>query len=103
MRVEDYRKHDAISLAGLVAEGEVSAEEVLEAMLFWAGRQSRRSARGYQYDRRVAETVLFGRQVGNDGQSDPRHNRRCYDRGVCIPWISIQPSQRKIGHYFPLA
>jgi amidase len=31
MRVEEYRKLDAISLAGLIAKGEVSAEEVLEA------------------------------------------------------------------------
>jgi amidase len=30
MRFEEYRKHDAISLAGLIAERQVSAEEVLE-------------------------------------------------------------------------
>jgi amidase len=30
MRFEEYRKHDAISLAGLIAKRQVSAEEVLE-------------------------------------------------------------------------
>ena len=30
MRFEEYRKHDAISLAELVAKGEVRAEEILE-------------------------------------------------------------------------
>jgi hypothetical protein len=45
MRVEDYRKHDAISLAGLVAEGEVSAEEVLEAMLEGYGQPGPRATR----------------------------------------------------------
>src|SRR6201981_3423840 len=33
MRFEEYRKHDAISLAGLIAERQVSAEEVLEAAI----------------------------------------------------------------------
>src|ERR1700730_18150544 len=33
MKVEEYRKHDAISLAGLIAKGEVSAEEVLETAI----------------------------------------------------------------------
>ena len=33
MRFEEYRKHDAISLAGLIAEREISAEEVLEAAI----------------------------------------------------------------------
>jgi amidase len=33
MRFEEYRKHDAISLAGLIARREVSAEEVLEAAI----------------------------------------------------------------------
>ncbi len=33
MRFEDYRKHDAISLAGLIAKGEVGAEEVLETAI----------------------------------------------------------------------
>jgi hypothetical protein len=31
MRFEEYRTHDAISLAELIAKGEVSSEEVLEA------------------------------------------------------------------------
>ena len=31
MRFEEYRKHDAIALAGLIAKRQVSAEEVLEA------------------------------------------------------------------------
>src|SRR5260370_30211162 len=30
MRFEEYRKHDAISLAGLIAKRQVSAQEVLE-------------------------------------------------------------------------
>src|ERR1700746_2142301 len=33
MRFEEYRKHDAISLAGLIAKRQVSAEEVLEAAI----------------------------------------------------------------------
>src|SRR5258705_9720252 len=33
MRFEEYRKHDAVSLAGLVAKRQVSAEEVLEAAI----------------------------------------------------------------------
>ena len=33
MRFEEYRKHDAISLARLIAEGQVSAKEVLEAAI----------------------------------------------------------------------
>ena len=33
MRFEEYRKHDAISLAGLIAKGQVSAEEVLETAI----------------------------------------------------------------------
>jgi amidase len=33
MRFEEYRKHDAISLAGLIAKREVSAEEVLETAI----------------------------------------------------------------------
>src|SRR6202035_773896 len=33
MRFEEYRKHDAISLAGLIAKHEVSAEEVLETAI----------------------------------------------------------------------
>jgi amidase len=33
MRFEEYRKHDAISLAGLIAKGEISAEEVLETAI----------------------------------------------------------------------
>ena len=32
MRFEEYRQHDAISLAGLVTKREVSAEEVLEVL-----------------------------------------------------------------------
>jgi hypothetical protein len=33
MRFEEYRKHDAISLAGLIAKREVSAEEILETAI----------------------------------------------------------------------
>src|SRR5215471_11757647 len=33
MRFEEYRKHDAISLAGLIAKREVSPEEVLETAI----------------------------------------------------------------------
>jgi amidase len=33
MRFEEYRKHDAISLAGLIAKNEISAEEVLETAI----------------------------------------------------------------------
>jgi amidase len=33
MRFEEYRKHDAIALAGLVAKREVSAKEVLETAI----------------------------------------------------------------------
>ena len=33
MRFEEYRRHDAISLAGLIAKREVSAEEVLETAI----------------------------------------------------------------------
>jgi len=33
MRFEEYRKHDAISLAGLIAKRQVSAEEVLETAI----------------------------------------------------------------------
>src|SRR5215472_10586561 len=33
MRFDEYRKHDAVSLAGLIAKREVSAEEVLEAAI----------------------------------------------------------------------
>ena len=33
MRFEDYRKHDAIALAGLIAKREVSAKEVLETAI----------------------------------------------------------------------
>jgi len=33
MRFEEYRKHDAISLAGLIVKREVSAKEVLEAAI----------------------------------------------------------------------
>ena len=33
MRFEEYRQHDAISLARLVTKREVSAEEVLEAAI----------------------------------------------------------------------
>jgi amidase len=33
MRFEEYSKHDAISLAGLIARGEISAEEVLETAI----------------------------------------------------------------------
>jgi amidase len=33
MRFEEYRKHDAISLAGLVAKREVDAREVLETAI----------------------------------------------------------------------
>jgi len=33
MRFEEYRKHDAVSLAGLIAKREVSAEEVLETAI----------------------------------------------------------------------
>ena len=33
MRFEDYRKHDAIGLAGLIAKREVSAKEVLETAI----------------------------------------------------------------------
>ncbi|MBO0737039.1 MAG: amidase [Alphaproteobacteria bacterium] len=33
MRFEEYRRQDAISIAGLIAKGEVSAEEVLEAAI----------------------------------------------------------------------
>ena len=33
MRFEEYRQHDGISLAGLIAKGQVSAEEVLEAAI----------------------------------------------------------------------
>jgi Asp-tRNA(Asn)/Glu-tRNA(Gln) amidotransferase A subunit family amidase len=33
MRFEEYRKHDAVSLAGLVAQREVSAQEVLETAI----------------------------------------------------------------------
>ena len=33
MRFEEYRRHDAISLAALIAKREVSAEEVLETAI----------------------------------------------------------------------
>ena len=33
MRFDEYRKHDAVSLAGLIAEREVSAKEVLETAI----------------------------------------------------------------------
>src|SRR5690242_13767849 len=33
MRFEEYRKHDAISLAGLIAKREVSVEDVLETAI----------------------------------------------------------------------
>jgi amidase len=33
MRFEEYRKQDAVSLAGLIAKRQVSAEEVLEAAI----------------------------------------------------------------------
>ena len=33
MRFEEYRKHDAVSLAALIAKREISAEEVLEAAI----------------------------------------------------------------------
>jgi amidase len=33
MRFDEYRKHDAVSLAGLIAKRQVSAEEVLEAAI----------------------------------------------------------------------
>jgi amidase len=33
MRFEEYRQHDAVSLAGLIAKRQVSAEEVLEAAI----------------------------------------------------------------------
>jgi hypothetical protein len=41
MRFEEYRKHDAISLAGLIAKRQVSAKEVLETAIVgvhFAGR-----------------------------------------------------------------
>ena len=40
MRFEEYRKHDAVSLAGLIAKREVSAEEVLETAIA-SGRTDR--------------------------------------------------------------
>ena len=33
MRFDEYRKYDAVSLAGLIAKREVSAEEVLETAI----------------------------------------------------------------------
>src|SRR5215831_7673520 len=33
MRFEEYRKHDAVSLAGLIARRQVSVEEVLETAI----------------------------------------------------------------------
>ena len=33
MRSEEYRKHDAVSLAGLIAKRQVSAKEVLEVAI----------------------------------------------------------------------
>ena len=33
MRFEEYRRHDAISLAGLIAKREVSTKEVLETAI----------------------------------------------------------------------
>ena len=33
MKFEDYRRHDAVALAGLIAKGEVSAKEVLETAI----------------------------------------------------------------------
>jgi amidase len=33
MRFEEYRRHDATALAGLIAKREVSAKEVLEAAI----------------------------------------------------------------------
>src|SRR5260370_11498799 len=33
MRFEEYRQHDAVSLAGLIAKRQVSAEEVLETAI----------------------------------------------------------------------
>ena len=33
MKFEEYRKHDAVSLAGLIAKRQVSAEEVLETAI----------------------------------------------------------------------
>jgi len=33
MRFDEYRQHDPISLAGLIAKGQVSANEVLEAAM----------------------------------------------------------------------
>jgi amidase len=33
MRFDEYRKHDAVSLAALIAKREVSAKEVLETAI----------------------------------------------------------------------
>jgi amidase len=61
MRFEEYRKHDAVSLAGLTARRQVSAKEVLETAIARAeqvnpainvivhkrmSRRARRSRRG---------------------------------------------------------
>src|SRR4029077_15592165 len=40
MRFDEYRKHDAISLAGLIAKGQVSANEVLESAIAQAEQAS---------------------------------------------------------------
>lgn len=43
MRFEEYRKHDAISLAGLIAKRQVSADEVLETAIARPNRSILRS------------------------------------------------------------
>jgi len=54
MRFEEYRKHDAISLAGLIAEREISAEEVLEAAIARAEQVHRERPRRTSPDRQEA-------------------------------------------------
>lgn len=57
MRFEDYRKHDAVGLAGLVAQGEVSAGELLETAV------ARMAAVNGQVNAVTMDLTEWGRQA----------------------------------------
>jgi amidase len=65
MKFEEYRKHDAISLAGLIAKRQVSASEVLETAI----------ARAEQVNPAIVSGVVIGDKIfeqaaaeGSDGR-----------------------------------
>src|SRR5260370_9599985 len=107
MRFEEYRKHDAISLAGLIAERQVSAEEVVTRCNEYVACQARKAAITFTKEgncftaisdaaglAKIAETLSEQRAIGRLSQVSERWIYTC----VCFA-LDFDGQKRSGFHY----